>query len=127
MSEEMQDEERVIEHKKKGSMFSSGSVVWGLTLILGGGLILLGNFNDQEIINLGNWWAIFPVVWGLQMVFDGLRGSTRRGRTSTGSVVWGLLLAGFGMSMLFEFGFEFILPGLLIVGGIVLLVGSFRN
>lgn len=127
MSDEMQDEGNVIEHKKRRGKFGSGSVVWGLTLIIGGGLLLAGNFTDQAIINLGNWWAIFPVVWGLQMVFNGFRGTIRRGRTASGSVVWGLIFAGFGMSMLFEFGFDYILPGLLIVGGLVFLVGSFRN
>ncbi|MCH7663455.1 MAG: hypothetical protein IH859_06260, partial [Chloroflexi bacterium] len=54
---------------------SSNSSIWGLLLVLGGGILLAQVlFPDiPTIINAGNWWVIFILVPGFNMITRGWR------------------------------------------------------
>ncbi len=108
------------------SMHGSNSWLWGLLLVLGGG-ILLGQelFDDfPVIINAGNWWVIFILVPGFNMIARGWRMFRRTGRV-WGPMIWGLLLVGFGFSQLFNYpGGEYVWPVIIIIAGLALLLGG---
>lgn len=99
--------------------------VWGLVLIFGGAILLVQNLTDVHIINAGNWWVVFIIVPGINLIITGL-GRYRRGRHRGSSIIWGGLLVLFGLSFLFDVNFDLVWPVFLIAGGILLLFGSKR-
>ena len=107
------------------SMRGSNSWIWGLLLVLGGGILLVQELYEEiQIINAGNWWVIFILVPGFNMISRGWRMFRRTGRV-WGPLIWGLLLVGFGFSQLFDYpGGEYVWPVMIIIAGLALLLGG---
>lgn len=105
----------------------SSSWIWGVLLIFFGTILLLQTFfPDLRIVNAGNWWVIFILVPGINMIGRGWKVYRRTGRF-WGPLLWGILLVGFGLSQLFDaIGGQYIWPVLFILGGITLLFGGKR-
>lgn len=130
MSEDMHVEEEEKRdpdwNKSDWGWHGSSSWIWGLLFILAGGVLLLQIFFPDvgNFINLGNWWVIFILVPGVNMIGRGWHIFRRTGRV-WGPLLWGVLLVGFGLSQLFEpIGGQYIWPVLLILGGLTLLLGG---
>jgi hypothetical protein len=101
---------------------------WGILLIALGVILLLNNFGVTSI-SIGklfaDYWPVIFIFWGLSTVI---------GRKNIGDLVFGSLLALFGLLVLGKnlnlLGFDFtvvwasIWPALLILGGINLLLGT---
>lgn len=104
---------------------SANSWIWGVLFILAGAVLLLQQYSPElSIINAGNWWVIFILVPGVNMITRGWRVFRRTGQL-WGPFLWGFMLVGFGLSQLLEgLGGEFIWPVILIVGGLGLLLGG---
>ncbi|MDH3942719.1 MAG: hypothetical protein OEV06_01315 [Anaerolineae bacterium] len=110
------------------SLGGSNSWIWGALLILAGGLLLLQTFYPEiNVINAGNWWALFILVPGVNMIGRGWRVFRRSGRL-WGPFLWGILMVGFALSQLLQYSVgDYIWPVFLILGGLVLLFGGKRN
>ena len=94
--------------------------VWGAALIVVGALFLLNNFGIANI-RIHNWWAIFILVPGLNMLVS----SARAGRSKPGSGTssfWGLFMVALSMSFFFDIDWDWLFPGFMILGGIYLLI-----
>lgn len=106
----------------------SNSWVWGILLIITGAILLLELFDESiRIINTSNWWAIFIMAPGFNMIVRGWHTFRRTGRY-WGSLLWGLLLVGFSLSQLVlsDWG-AYVWPVMLVIGGLALLVGGKRK
>ena len=103
----------------------SNSGVWGVLLILAGAVLLLQVFYPElHIVNAGNWWVIFILVPGFNMIGRGWKVFRKTGRFF-GPLFWGIMLVGFAFSQLFDaVGGQYIWPAMLILGGLMLLFGG---
>lgn len=117
MSEEnMQPEPRV---RKRGQEW-----LWGLALIVLGGLFLAQNLLGFE---LNNWWALFifiPAFGALGRALEQFRADGRFSSRVRGSLLGGVVLVVVSLVFLFDLQFQTLWPILLILGGIALLVNG---
>ena len=100
------------------------SWIWGIALILVGGLFLLDNFSNAINLNFYNWWAIFILVPGINMISQALGSYRVSGElTSHGNrrMFWGLFLIALAVSFLFNLSWSIIGPAFLILAGLYML------
>jgi hypothetical protein len=106
------------------------SWIWGLVLVVGGGLLLIQNFTNLNFINFGNWWAVFILVPGINSLAQASRQYRAAGRLSPGgqrAALWGLFWIGLAATFFFSLDFGLIFPIFLVFGGLVLLWGSMQQ
>lgn len=93
----------------------------GIALILVGGLFMLDTMGIIDI-RLTNWWAIFILIPGLNMVFRGWRhfqaSQSHHGRNTA---FWGMMLIVLAFTLFFNVSWELIFPAGLIGAGLYLL------
>ena len=97
---------------------------WGFTLIIAGTLFLLDNLG-YDFVRFYNWWAIFILAPGINMLVRAFGSYQRHGRlTNRGrnSAFVGAVMVFISFSFLFEFDlWSFAAPIMLIVAGLWLL------
>lgn len=104
--------------------------LWGIVLVVGGGLLLLQNFTSYRILDVGNWWAIFILVPGISNLMRAWRSYRLRGTLTNGarnSAFWGFVLVAVALNFFFSFGWGLMMPLLLIIGGAFLLLTARRQ
>lgn len=98
------------------------SWIWGAILIIGGGVMLLQNIFHFQIFY--NWWAVFILVPGMQLLGQAVRMNKERGMKG-GDVqrkaIGGLFLTALALSFFLNVGFNVMGPAFLIVFGLFLL------
>lgn len=109
---------------------SGDSWIWGIILLVGGGILLLQNLTSLHLVDLGNWWAIFILAPGVSNLARAARLYSLRGRVTAGirnTGFWGLVLVAISLTFLFNVGWGFMMPALLILAGAFLLLTANRN
>lgn len=56
----------------------SGSIFWGLFLIVLGVILILANFEIIAYHTLGNYWPVAVIIIGLKLVFDSMNKSKNK-------------------------------------------------
>ncbi len=98
--------------------------IWGLLLILAGGLLLLQNYTNFQLVN---WWALFILIPAFGSFADAWRQYVEQGRISRrvrGSLLSGLVFAIISAFFLFQFSLWQYWPVLLIISGVVILINA---
>jgi len=95
------------------------NISWGLSLVTIGLIFLLDNMGILNA-NLYNWWAIFILMPGINMVYTAWKKS-QTGEASTTSLLPGIMLVALGFSFLLDINWDFIFPIALILVGISIL------
>jgi hypothetical protein len=106
------------------SWHDSSSWSWGVVLILLGAVFLLRNMGI-DFLRVDNWWAIFILAPGLNMMAKSLKYFRAKNRFSKGARTRGLLgliLSAFAVSLLFGIDMVILGPVLLVGFGIYLLL-----
>jgi len=119
MSEEIPQPET---SQKEGKR--SNDWIWGLVLIVLGGIFLAQNLVGFE---LNNWWALFifiPAFGAFGRAFERYRSEGRFSSHVRGPLLGGIVLAGIALVFLFNLQFENLWPILLILGGLGLLING---
>ena len=93
----------------------------GIALILVGGLYLLHTFNILYLV-VGNWWAVFILIPGLNMALMGWRDYRRTsGKAARNRGFWGLVLILVAFSFFLGVSWNYLFPACLIGIGIYIL------
>lgn len=134
MAEEQREEEIIEEFMQEEdddlwqdswSWRGTSSWIWGIGLILLGGVFLMQNITGYSLIRWWNWWAIFLIVPGVNMLVRSWNGYRTFGKfTAHGrrSSFWGLVLTALGISFLLNIDMGVVWPIFLIIGGLYLLL-----
>jgi uncharacterized membrane protein YhaH (DUF805 family) len=94
----------------------------GIALVLVGGLFLLDSFNILNLV-IGNWWAIFILIPGLNMAFRGWRDFGQTGaRSARRTGFTGLILMLIAFTFFFGISWNYIFPTILIGIGVYVLL-----
>jgi len=98
--------------------------IWGLLLILGGGLLLLSNLTN---FHLQNWWALFILIPAFGSFADAWNHYRDQGRFTSkvrSSLLNGLIFSCISAFFLFGLSLGQFWPVLLIIAGLALLVNA---
>ena len=98
--------------------------IWGIILILGGGLLLLQNLTNFQ---LNNWWALFiliPAIGSFGDAWSHYQNEGRLSRRVRGAIVSGLIFLGLTLFFLFNFNFGRYWSVWLIAAGVVILLNA---
>lgn len=102
-----------------------GAWIWGVFLILMGGVFLLDNAG---LLDLHNWWALFillPAIGSFQAAWSQYRAAgDRLTAGARGSLIGGVVITTVALIFLFGLNFGALWPVFLILGGILLLVNA---
>jgi hypothetical protein len=116
-----------MEKNNKGEKFADW-LVWddnwavGLALIIVGGFYLLHTFNILNLV-VGNWWAIFILIPGLNMTLKGFRRyRSTDARSARNSGFWGIVLILVAFSFFLGVSWNYLFPACLIGIGLYILL-----
>jgi hypothetical protein len=111
------------------SMEGSSGWIWGVVLLLGGGLLLAQNLWGFDLLKLHNWWAIFILVPGIASFSQAIRGYQFSGQLSPNvrrKALSGFFLTALAVTFFFDLSWSLIGPVFLIGLGLFLLFGGRR-
>jgi hypothetical protein len=109
--------------KSSWNWSGSNNWTWGFTLVLLGILFLLDNLGITNF-QAFNWWAIFILAPGLNMLARAYSRYQDAGRITRGarrSGLWGIFLVALALSFLFNLSWAMLGPAFLILAGLYLL------
>lgn len=111
--------------ERRAARSGGGAWVWGLFLILLGGVFLLDNTG---LFHLNNWWALFillPAVGSFQAAWNLFRNAGNRlDAAARGSLIGGFVLTLIALIFLFGMNFGLLWPILLVIAGAGLLLNA---
>ena len=103
------------------------SWIIGLILIVLGGMFLVQN-TGMAPFRFGNWWALFILLPAIGAFDRALRSYRNAGHRITspvsGSFVWGVVLGLVTLGFLFNIGWTYFGPALIILAGLGILLKS---
>jgi len=102
----------------------SQSWIWGTALLLFGFVLLLNNFGLTRIY-LHNWWAIFILIPGINMLahaFSRYRDTGQVTPMGRRSGLWGVVLVAIALVFFFDLSWSLAGPLLLVLAGGYLLL-----
>ncbi|MEN8240335.1 MAG: hypothetical protein ABFS17_00305 [Chloroflexota bacterium] len=118
-----------LEKDNKNDKFSEW-ITWddnwavGIALILVGGLYLLHTFDIIRLV-VGNWWAVFILIPGLNMMLKGFRDFRNTGsRSARNTGFWGMILILAAFSFFIGISWNYLFPIFLIGIGIFILLSK---
>ena len=114
------------ERQERRGARGNGGWIFGLVLVLVGGLLLLQNMN---VVVINNWWALFILLPAFGSLAGAWQLYSRTSQVSAGvisSFMMGLLFLGMAVVFLFNLTarWELIVPALLIIFGVSMLLPS---
>ena len=102
----------------------SGSWIWGITLIVLGGLFLLQNLGPFRLVN---WWAVFILIPALGAFATAWQRYREHGRLTSGSrnaLFGGVIFTTVALMFLFNLDLGKFWPIFVIAGGLAILVNA---
>lgn len=102
----------------------ANNVSWGISLVFVGVLFLLDNLGIVNG-NLNNWWAIFILMPGINLLYASIKtklNGKRNNLLSNSSFIIGIALILFSLSFLINLKLDYLLPIIVIGLGINLLI-----
>jgi hypothetical protein len=100
----------------------SSNISWGISLVVVGVIFLLDNIGILDA-NLYNWWAIFILMPGFNMLYNtwNTQKDNRGNIFQNSSFLPGILLTGLGFSFLLDINWDMIFPVVIILIGVFML------
>lgn len=98
--------------------------IWGILLILGGGLLLLNNFTT---FHLNNWWALFiliPAFTSFSSAWGHYRSAGMLNAAARSNLIGGVVFLVVALIFLLNLSFGNYWPVFLVLGGVALLLNS---
>lgn len=133
MSEEIFEAEETMEREAENEVWkgedwnfsSPTSWIWGVALIVFGGLFLIQNYTGLHFLQPWNLWALFILIPGISMLSRAWNGYQYQGNWS-GKVgqtgLFGAFLTLIALGFIFDFSFNLVWPLVLIGIGVYLLL-----
>jgi hypothetical protein len=101
-----------------------GSLIWGVVLVVVGGLFLLQNISPFRLVN---WWAIFiliPAIGSFVAAFQKYKADGRLSAPARGSLFGGLIFTTVAAIFLFNLDLGRYWPVFIIAAGLAVLANS---
>jgi hypothetical protein len=111
-------------HERDRVRANPGAWIGGAIMIMLGVGLLLRNLGI-DVPFFRNWWAIFiliPAVSSLTRVWNEAQTHGRLSSSTTGELIWGLVLVMVALTFLFGLAWSLVLPILLILAGLSFLI-----
>lgn len=116
--------------ERRAERSASGGWIMGVVLIALGGLFLMQNMGASRI-PISNWWALFILIPALGAFERGIRyyreANNQLTSQASGSLLVGILLSLITAAFLFNIGWTYFGPVLIILVGLGILFNGGRN